>query len=436
MLTGEPLTPGHTYALILHDITQIPGDAPIGADDDFKAMLAASPPVDPVLSSAYAAYRPLRDYLAETKTLSATTVINAAVFTVGHPARGAENLARVVNALPAPVATGWIKCGRGTPSPCPDATGDRACDAAQDPAFDELQALVQLPIFQSGTPPYAKPEAGGHIDLDAPARRANRERLPLADHPQGRDHARERLAPGHLCARHRAAASAATFTRDRQGARHSRVSTRCPLPFSASTRCSTVRGAADRPIRRTTSFTTSPTLTPRATTRCRARSIRCRSPSSPPRSISPTPRSGSDLKSIRPHRFSGAIRKARPREASARRPHVSDSEAMVFSGQGASLIDALLNKTNPVNIAAAVALALSDLDPAQPTRLRDGIFHPVLSLSTDVPRSRRSAEPRRPMAPAKAGGHHVFQVYGLDDTYAPVGHATHLRARGEPRLPT
>src|SRR5205814_9949155 len=96
-----------------------------------------------------------------------STLVNAAVFTVGHPEREFANVQQVVQALPAPTATGWVKCRAGAPSPCPDATGDRACPATPDPAFDELHALVSLPILQSGTAPYLAPP-DGHIDQASP----------------------------------------------------------------------------------------------------------------------------------------------------------------------------------------------------------------------------------------------------------------------------
>src|SRR5262249_48062935 len=97
-----------------------------------------------------------------------SAVINATVFTIGRADREITNLAAAIQPLAAPVPAGWVKCG-AAPSPCADATGDRACDAQQDAAFDELQANVPLPIFQSGTPPYLNPQDGGQISVTAPA---------------------------------------------------------------------------------------------------------------------------------------------------------------------------------------------------------------------------------------------------------------------------
>ena len=62
--------------------------------------------------------------------------------------------------------------------------------------------------------------------------------------------------------------------------------------------------------------------------------------------------------------------------------------------------------------------ALSDLDPASPPELRDGIFHPVLSLLQMYLDPADPLNHAAAMAPATTGGHHVFQVYGQNDTYA------------------
>ena len=97
--------------------------------------------------------------------MATTSILDATVFTVGHPEAIGPKLASAVAAAAAPSATGWIRCG-DAPSPCPQATGDRAC-GTPDPAFDELHALVTLPIFQQGTEPYSTPADGGAFVLAA-----------------------------------------------------------------------------------------------------------------------------------------------------------------------------------------------------------------------------------------------------------------------------
>ena len=92
-------------------------------------------------------------------------------------------------------------------------------------------------------------------------------------------------------------------------------------------------------------------------------------------------------------------------------------DAAVLSGNGASLIDALLNKTSPVDIAGALPLALSD--PGVTTTRET---HPVLSLLQQWidpadPLNFAWAVTRGPIGsrPPK----HVFQTFGLEDTFSP-----------------
>jgi hypothetical protein len=91
-----------------------------------------------------------------------------------------------------------------------------------------------------------------------------------------------------------------------------------------------------------------------------------------------------------------------------------------FSGQGASLIDSLLTKTSPVNIAAAVPLALQDMD--KDGTLVGGAHHPVLNLLQTYIDGADPVNYGAIMAITPLMGmspHHVFQVYGQKDTYSP-----------------
>jgi hypothetical protein len=162
---ARPFSPGGTYAAILQKgITAAADHSPAQSAPDFQALLASSPPADAALASAYAAYAPLRKYLAMTSSAPADTLA-ANVFTVGDVRRFAAALPAAVAAAPAPTASGWVKCDAGVTSPCPQASGARGCQAA-DPAFDELHALVTLPTFQSGKPPYLS-SPDGAVSLDA-----------------------------------------------------------------------------------------------------------------------------------------------------------------------------------------------------------------------------------------------------------------------------
>jgi hypothetical protein len=86
----------------------------------------------------------------------------------------------------------------------------------------------------------------------------------------------------------------------------------------------------------------------------------------------------------------------------------------VLSGEGASVMDALVTKKNPVDIAAALPVVLEDP--------KVDIDHPVLSLlQGDLgvvdPLNYGAMLFVSPVAPANAK--HVLQPYGQDDTYAP-----------------
>jgi hypothetical protein len=94
-------------------------------------------------------------------------------------------------------------------------------------------------------------------------------------------------------------------------------------------------------------------------------------------------------------------------------------KAAVLSGNGASLMHALLSKKSPVNVAGAVPIALGDFDGKE---LNGGDMHPALTLlqhwidQADPLNFARSASgvPEPNQTPK-----HVFQTYGLGDTYSP-----------------
>jgi len=170
---GATLTPGHTYgAIMLKGVKGCnkrddKGCAEVGAaakqHADFAAMVAAAPPADGALKDGYDAYKPLRDWMV-TKGKKADDLLVASVFTVGDPARVAARLRNSVRTAAAPKAEGWVKCASGVKSPCAqaDEKEKRACGAGEA-EFDEYHALVDLPIFQQGTAPYLTTKDGGAI---------------------------------------------------------------------------------------------------------------------------------------------------------------------------------------------------------------------------------------------------------------------------------
>jgi hypothetical protein len=161
-IAGAPLEPGHTYALLVTNAIKANGGANVEVAADFKAVVGGADPGAP-LSAAWTAYAPLRAWAAS-KSFDLGTLLTASVFTVGKHRDLAKGIADQVTAAPAPAVASWVKCG-SAPSPCPDAAGDRACGTG-DPAFDELHALVTLPVWQKGKAPYLAPEDGGDVAVD------------------------------------------------------------------------------------------------------------------------------------------------------------------------------------------------------------------------------------------------------------------------------
>jgi hypothetical protein len=170
---GAPLRPGTTYAVLYKKAITDELGAAFGADDEFVAMLAPTAPTDPDLAAAYAAYLPLRNYIAAGKAV-ATDLVSAAVFTVQGYEDPMNGIATAVAASPAPAIEGLVHCGApGAVSPCDDlktgAEHKRGCLPADATSanFDAYQGTMSLPVFQAGTPPYLDPSAGGNIVYDA-----------------------------------------------------------------------------------------------------------------------------------------------------------------------------------------------------------------------------------------------------------------------------
>lgn len=422
---GAPYTPGHTYAILLsaNGGTDDKGGK-LAQGEDFPAMLASSAPGDATLAAAWKAYQPLRDYIAS-GAIDAASILNASVFTIGHPRRTAEKLEASLQAAAAPTASGWVKCGAGVTSPCSDATGPRAC-GGDDPAFDELQALVELPIFQQGTAPYLKPEDGGQIDSSGgtiPVVRTEKVCMSLTI-PKGATmpangwpvvvyahgtggHYRSAITEGVAgmlasadTGQGTAAIAVLGIDQVQHGPRRN-GSTASPndLFFNFANphaaRDNALQGAADQM-----------SLARFAATLDLAAAE------------SPT---GSEIK-LDPSAIGFWGHSQGATEGGIAVPYSKEIAGAVLSGEGASLMHALLSKTSPVNIAAAVPFALGDPDPNDPTKLAAGDMHPILSLLQSY------IDPADPLnyavlmaasPPSGTTGHHVFQPYGLGDTYAP-----------------
>lgn len=404
---GAPLTPGHTYAVIIASSVKDANGAAIQSSTDLQALLGSSAPSDATLAAAWNQYAPLRAW-ASAQGVSAGSILSAAQFTIGHPAAIGPKLAAAVAAAAAPTATGWIRCG-DKPSPCPQATGDRAC-GTPDPSFDELHAMITLPIFQHGNEPYATPSDGGDLVLasDGTPQLQRTEPVcmaltvpkgaampaagwPLLVYAHGtggsfRSHVTEGVA------KREAAQGIAVLGIDQveHGTRRGTSQTSPDQLFYNFTNPSAARGnplqgAADQMAlaRFGASFDLAAAQSP----------------------------TGAEIKAG-PLAFWGHSQGATA--GGIAMPYTAGVLGAVLSGEGASLEDALVDKTNPIDIAAALPIVLEDSHV--------DTYHPVLALlQNDLglvdPLNHAGALVQTPVATADQK--HVFQPFGQGDTYAP-----------------
>jgi hypothetical protein len=416
--TGGALKPGHTYAVLITNGAKAKGGGPIAVAPDLTAVLGASDPGG-ALSAAWTAYTPLRTW-ATSKSFATSSLVDAAVFTVGKHDDIAKKLAPAVLAAPAPTATGWVKCGGGAVSPCTQG----ACPAAADPAFDELHALVTLPNFQKGTLPYNAPADGGDLVLDGTGQPTPQGSLsvclaltvpkttmpaggwPLVVYAHGtggsfRSHVTEGVA-GRL-ANVDGTTQMAVLGID-QVAHGTRRGTSTAAPQNlffnftnpSAARGNVLQGAADQMAL-----------------------VRFAKTLSLPAATSPT---GADI-AVGNIAFWGHSQGAT--EGAIAMPYTENVTGAVFSGVGASLIDSLLTKKNPVNISAIVPVVLSE-SPANV-----GAAHPALGMLQNA------IDPADPLDHAAAIigtgplAKHVFVPYGQGDTYAtPITQLTYVVAAG------
>lgn len=406
---GEPYQQGRTYAAFVTTAAKANGGGDIARPSDLVALLGANKPTDNFLGPAWDKYAAFRAWAAS-KSVDTSTILNAAVFTVAKNDEPAKRLATVAEAASPVVAKSWVKCGGG-PSPCPDATGDRACGAA-DPDFDEYHALVTLPIYQKGTAPYQNPPDGDIVYANGVPQKQRDEDVCMAmTVPKGavpgngwtvvvyahgtggsfRSHINEGVAKA-LAQQNIAAIG---IDQVQHGPRRN-GSTLSPndLFFNftnpGAARGNPLQGAADQLA--LVKLAGALDLTGAA---------------------SPT---GADL------RFDKIVfwgHSQGATEGAIAMPYASSSvSAVVLSGAGASLIDALLTKTSPVNIAAAVPFVLGD-----PSGVGSG--HPVLGLLQN------SIDPADPLNHGRAMTKHIFVPYGQKDTYTPSAvQATYVLAAG------
>jgi len=403
---GQPLTPGHTYAAVVMSSVLDANLKPIAVSPDLTALLGASAPADATLSAQWPKYAPLRAW-AQGQNIPVASILNATVFTVGHPAAIGPGIASAVAAATAPTATSWTNCA-SAPSPCPQATGDRACGAPSS-QFAELHAMVTLPIFQQGTEPYLTPSDGGDFALDdngvplvqrteavcmaltVPTGAMPAGGWPLLVYAHGTGGSFRSHVPEGVAARMAAIGVAVLGIDQVETGTRRGSSTESPddLVYNfanpSAARGNFLQGGADQ-----------------------ISLVRFASSLDLPAASSPTQ---AEIKAG-PLAFWGHSQGAT--EGGIAMPFTTGVLGAVMSGQGASLMDALVTKTSPVDVKDVLPVVLEDP--------KVDVNHPVVALlQNDLgivdPLNYAALLVAQPLAAANQK--HVFQPYGQNDTYAP-----------------
>jgi hypothetical protein len=408
---GAPFAPGHTYAFLMSTAVQTKDKKPFGVAPDLAALLKGTAPSDPKLAAAYTAYKPLRDWAAaQMPAFDLNSILDTTVFTVGHPAKLAQDMQTAVAAAPAPAATMWTLCDGTNKSPCAQADGDRACPTKPNAMFDELHALVSLPIFQKGTAPYSTPTDGGDVTdtnnkLNTPTTDATicmsltvphglqpSGGWPILIYAHGTGGSFRSQVTDGVSALLPQTAVLGIDQVEHGPRRGASMGSPNDLFFNftnpSAARGNPLQGAADQMslARLATGLTLAKNSVGGAY---------------------PT----ADVK-FAPVMFWGHSQGAT--EGGIGIPYTPGISGAVLSGEGASLIDGLLGKRSPVDVADVIPFVLEDTDV--------GAGHPVLTVLQNAidpadPLNHAAAMVAIPVAPAT--GVNVFQIYGQKDTYAP-----------------
>ncbi|MCB9557980.1 MAG: hypothetical protein H6707_17840 [Deltaproteobacteria bacterium] len=161
-----PLAANTTYAVLLRSGIKGTDGKPVAADGDFAEMLKSSAPSDARLKTAWQAYAVLRAYLSD-KSIATDALVGGTVFTTMDPRHRMAALREVVRASPAPGLSQITLCDGKTKSPCDDGKDqNHVCPSTVSDEFHELHALYKTPVFQRGTPPFKEPKDGGDIAYD------------------------------------------------------------------------------------------------------------------------------------------------------------------------------------------------------------------------------------------------------------------------------
>ena len=415
---GSPLEPGHTYAVWLGTGGRAADGTAFERSPQLEAMLLDQTPSDPILAAAHQRYQVFRDYLNDPTVdpPHPSTILNAAVFTVGGTRDPMADIAQAVNDAIIPNASQWTRCSATTPSPCPQAEGDRGCGSGTAD-YEEYHALVRLPIFQTGDAPYEL--SGGAIDVSrGPVRQENvcmsltvptgtmpQSGWPLVVYAHGtggsfRSHVRSEIA-GSLSQANTPGGTArfAVLGIDQvvHGPRRG-DSDASPNDLFANfqnpdaARGNILQGAADQ----------------LALARFAAGL-----------DVSAQETGGSAIR-IDPDAIVFYGHSQGATEGSLALPYSNTYRAAVLSGNGASLMDSLRTKTSPVDIGAALTFVLGDV--AGNGILPGDDMHPVLALLQHWmdpvdPVNFGHIIGRAPLSGMTPT--HVLAPYGIGDTYSP-----------------
>ncbi|MBW2454613.1 MAG: hypothetical protein JRI68_08885, partial [Deltaproteobacteria bacterium] len=430
---GRVFEPGHTYAAYLLTGVKAHDASSIQRSNDLVALLGEPSPTVPALVPHWPKYDLLRTYLSD-NTIDPATILTASVFTIGHPRALVEQVQPVLDVGSPPAATQWTLCDTNVTSPCPDATGDRACGAA-NPDFYELHALVELPVFQQGTAPYENPADGGDLrqnggvpEVDHTSQVCMTLTVPKGTVPQnGWDTVVFAHGSGGHYRSHIESGLATDFAQgvnDGQGTvvraavlgidqvlhgprKAGSTQSSNDLFFNFANPKAALGNPQQGAAEQMALLRFVPTVT----------FDQQSSPSGEAFNLSTNVGFwGHSLGAIL-----GAL--ATP---------YADWNGVLFTGQGAALRDSLVTKSSPVNIAGLIGFILSDF--GNDGSLHHGSRHPVLNLMQHYIDGGDPIAYGRLLAvdpPGSLEGRHVFQVYGQFDTYTPsVVQANYLLAAG------
>jgi hypothetical protein len=418
--SGRALDPGKTYAAYF--TTGIEADnMPIGRSADLIALLDSNMPSDSAVAPHWVKYQPFRDYLA-TNMINPDIILNASVFTTGTPRSVVEQLQGVIDGGSPPTAANWTLCDGNNTSPCPDTSDNRGC-GTPDPDFHELHALVDLPIFQQGTAPYLQEADGGDLNTVAGVPEAVRSEqvcmsltVPKGAPPSGGwptvvyAHGTGGSFRSHIV--QGIAKSLAAGVDDGQ----SNIVRAATIGIDQVQHGPRRNGSMESPQDLFFNFFNPKAAigNPQQGAADQMALLRFAPTVSFDINSSPT---GEAFNLSAAVGFWGHSQGAT--HGAVATPY-GDWLGVVFSGQGASLKDSLVNKTSPVNIAGVIGLILQDLNSEG--RLSHGNRHPVVNLIQQYIDGGDPIAYARLLAlqpPNSLESRHVFQLYGLDDTYTP-----------------